>query len=233
VLFIELYGRLNTIADMVRKCELLCDVGTDHGYIPIYLVEKGVVQRAVASDVRPGPIAIARNNILQNGFENKIDARLGDGLKTVKVGECDCAVIAGMGGVLIREIIKASFDTCTKMKQIVLQPMNSQEELREYLYNNGFDILNERLVQEDKKLYIVMSVVYTGVRKEVPEINFYIGERLIANRDPLLPVYLDKQIKTCNKILGEMSNINNDDRGARRKQEWLKAGYERILKVVI
>jgi len=232
VLLIELGERLKAAAEMVEKCQVLCDVGTDHALLPLYLIEKQKIQRAVASDIKAGPLAAARKNITQRGYQDRIELRLGDGLKVIKAGECDSAVIAGMGGYLIREIIKESYEVAASLKQLILQPMNRQEVLREYLYQHGFDIVNEKLVFENEKYYIIMSAVYTGMKKEPGDkIYYYIGEKLISNKDPLLPSYLEKQIKACER------NINKIEAGggsmtAREKQLWLKAGCESILNAI-
>lgn len=229
MLKIELSGRLKVVADMVEKCDVLCDVGTDHGLIPVYLINKQVIKRAVASDVNAGPLESARKNIYHWNCQDKIVLRLGDGLKVIDKGECDCVVIAGIGGYLIRDIIDVSYQVAASLKQMVLQPMNRHEVLREYLYENGFDIVDERLARDNEKYYMILSVVHTGFNKAIPDkINLYIGEKLIDNRDPLLPDYLNKQIKTCCKILDRIGSSEGNE-AAREKHLWLKSGYEAIL----
>lgn len=240
---LELGNRLRTIVDMVPDCDCVCDVGTDHGYVPIWLVGNNVSKRAIATDVNEGPAQIARENIFQFRMEDLIDVRVGDGLGPVNAGECDAAVIAGMGGHLIKDIIFDSLEKCKSMSCLVLQPMSKQEVLRKFLYDNGFDIVSERLAAEEDKFYVIMSVAFTGHNKAVPEINFYVGEALIESQDPLLPAYLNKKINKCNMILNNLKNNSSHisraesvdvagdgaSSSAFAHQMWLLNGYITIL----
>ncbi|HSN58237.1 MAG TPA: class I SAM-dependent methyltransferase, partial [Clostridiaceae bacterium] len=106
----ELSIRLGKTASMVEPCECVADIGTDHAYIPIYLVEKGVCSRAIASDINRGPIRKAERNISLHGLDGKIECRIGPGLGTLKKGEADAVIIAGMGGNLIRDILEERLD---------------------------------------------------------------------------------------------------------------------------
>ena len=118
----ELSKRLKAVADMVGTGSVLADIGTDHAYIPIWLVSRGSVPRAVAMDVNEGPLKRAQENILQNGLEEKIETRLSDGFKALAPGEADTAVIAGMGGGLTVRILKNGMEVVRSLKECILQP---------------------------------------------------------------------------------------------------------------
>ncbi len=173
--------RLLAIAESVPFGASLCDVGTDHGYIPIYLFKQKKIKKALAMDIRQGPLSRAEENIAHYGFSETIGTRLSDGLQKLLPGEADTAVIAGMGGLLIAEILAAQsfFLDC-----YILQPMTATAELRMWLKENGYVICAERLAQEEEKLYTVMTVRRGEALEEAPVYNF-VGKKLIENRDPL------------------------------------------------
>ena len=226
----DLKGRLKLIAEKVPECDLMCDVGTDHAYIPIYTVSKNISKKAIASDVRKGPIAIAEENIKGVGLQDRIEVRLGSGLKTLAEGEADTIVIAGMGGVLIRDILEDDFKKACSAKTLILQPMNAIEALREWLCLNGFEITDEELVSEGEKIYNVIVSRWTGNRIEEPDIFYYIGRKLIEKPDPLLRVLLNKRLGQIGKICEEMRNTREDKDDILRRYSDLASDYEKILK---
>ncbi|HHV28547.1 tRNA (adenine(22)-N(1))-methyltransferase [Acetivibrio mesophilus] len=205
----ELKGRLKLIADMTPKCNIACDIGTDHAYVPIYLVMNKKCQRAVACDVRKGPISIANKNILEYGLTQYISTRIGYGLEPIEDDEADVIIIAGMGGLIIREILTKDFAKAKKAKTLIIQPMNSIELVRQWLYENGFDIFDERLAMEEDRIYNAMAVKWTGNVKIKEEVYYYIGEKLFENKDPLLTVFIEKKIGHMDRIILEMEKMND------------------------
>jgi tRNA (adenine22-N1)-methyltransferase len=155
-----LSDRLKHISDLITDVESVVDVGTDHAYIPIYLVKNQSVSAAVASDINKGPVEKAKNNVKSYNLSDKISCRLGGGLTTVIPKEVEAAIIAGMGGNLIRDIIEDSLEVFKKLKYAVLQPVQNPEVLREYIYKSGFTILDETIVKDDEKYYEVIKVKY-------------------------------------------------------------------------
>ncbi|HEX9062983.1 MAG TPA: class I SAM-dependent methyltransferase [Clostridia bacterium] len=204
----ELKGRLRLIAENVPECRKICDIGTDHAYIPIYLVKNRVCELAVASDVKKGPIEAAQRNICQYGLQDVIETRLGYGLETISPGECETAVIAGMGGILISQILEKSIGVAKAAELLVLQPQNSIDILRRWLYQSGFDILDEQLTNEGEKIYGVILSKWVGKTTEIDEIYYYIGEKLIDKKDALLDKYIAKVQRRFNKII---AGIGSDD----------------------
>ncbi|MBE7037144.1 MAG: SAM-dependent methyltransferase [Ruminococcaceae bacterium] len=203
--------RLLAIADSVPFGATVADVGTDHGYIPIYLYKEHKIERALAMDLRQGPLSRAEENIDRFGLKDFIKTRLSDGLCALSEGEADTAVIAGMGGLLIAEILEKS---PVKLDFYILQPMTATAELREYLAQNDYEITDERLAKEDNKIYTVMTVKH-GKMTVLDPVYYQVGEKLIENRDPLLPELLDLLIHKYSEALGGLLRAEKVDTRAK------------------
>ena len=173
--------RLYAIADSVPPGATIADVGTDHGYIPIYLYLNKRIDSALAMDLRPGPLSRAEKNVEKFGLTEHIKTRISDGLCALLDGEVNTAVIAGMGGLLIAEILEKS---PVSLDYYILQPMTAVAELREFLERNGYCIIHERLAKEADKIYTVMTVVKGTMKIDQP-VHYLVGPKLIENKDPL------------------------------------------------
>ncbi|MCX8130633.1 MAG: class I SAM-dependent methyltransferase [Clostridia bacterium] len=210
----ELKGRLKLIADKIPVCRTACDIGTDHAYIPIYLVQKNICEKVIASDVRIGPVEAARKNTCHYGLNGKIEVRLGNGLDTIAEEEAEAIIIAGMGGTLISEIILRGIKLARKAKYLVIQPMNDLEIVRKMLLDNGFEIYDEELTEEGTKLYNVICARWTGEKAIVEEnIYYHIGRRLIEKNDPLLKFLISRKIVQLDRALEELRNAKEMNRG--------------------
>lgn len=179
--------RLLAIAESVPHGASVADVGTDHGYIPIYLCLKNKITKALAMDLRPGPLNRAEENISRFHLADCIKTRLSNGLAELSCGEADTAVIAGMGGLLIAEILEAA---PFKLACYVLQPMTATAELRQFLHEHGYQICDETLAREEEKIYTVITVKHGEMTVENP-VHYLVGQRLIEKKDPLLPELLE------------------------------------------
>ena len=228
----ELKGRLGLIAKKVPNCDIVTDVGTDHAYIPIFLIKNSICKKAIATDIKKGPIMIARNNISSFDVDGFIEARIGYGLELIDESESDVIIIAGMGGILIKDILIKDLNKAVKAKTLVLQPMNAIEVLREWLYSNGFEIYDEEMCSEGEKLYNVIVARWTGKVQNVYRIDYYIGKKLIEKQDPLLGRYIGKKIKQLEKSILEMNNSSESRLEAKENQLWFKGELERILKEI-
>jgi tRNA (adenine22-N1)-methyltransferase len=212
--------RLMKIANMVHRCNSMADIGTDHGYIPIFLVKKGICDSAIASDINKGPVQKALKNVELYGLKDKIQCRLGGGLKTLKPNEVETAVIAGMGGHLIVSILEDSRSVAHKMQSLVLQPVQHVEVLRKYLYENGYGILSEDLCFDEGKYYEIIKVRYDGKKRVLEEIYYEISSQLIEKKHPLLQEYILHKI---NKNTIIVDNIIEDTEAAKcRKEDLIK-----------
>lgn len=183
----ELTPRLRAVAEQVPRGAKFTDIGTDHGYLPVWLILNGVVDRAVAADLRPGPLERARQTAEQYGVTERVSFRLCDGLTGITPEEADVIAVAGMGGDTIAAILDAAPWTKEPGKTLLLQPMTALPELRRRLGHGGYSIVRERIAREGERLYSIWTV--TG--GEMPPLSP--GE-LWAGRqsaDPLRGEYLD------------------------------------------
>ena len=161
-IMITLDKRLSAVAALVRQGSRLADIGTDHAYLPVHLVQAGVCPSAIASDIGAGPLDAARRTVTENGLTSEITLRLGDGLCTVSAGEVEDIAIAGMGGETIAAILEAAPWTQNEAIRLILQPMTRSEDLRRWLLTHGFTVLEEHLIIDGRHLYPVMAAQYTG-----------------------------------------------------------------------
>lgn len=169
-------ARLKTIADFVRKDSFVCDVGTDHAYLPCYLLQKGLTTHCVACDINELPLNQAKAHIAQFGLSKQIETILSDGLKNVPSNKAEDIIIAGMGGELILTILLAVDYTKDKSKRFILQPMTNVPFLRKNLYENGFEIIEERPIFDKKHCYTIMLVQYCGISKQQDELFLHLGK---------------------------------------------------------
>ena len=154
---VTLSKRLSAAADWVSQGARLCDVGTDHAALPIWLVQEGRIAFALAADIRPGPLDRARHNVERYGCAEAIELRLCDGLSGVSPGETDTVTICGMGGNMIVSILEAAPWTKQGV-ELILQPQKSQNELRHWLAQNGYRVLEERVLWEERHWYTLLRV---------------------------------------------------------------------------
>ncbi len=207
---IKLDARLSAVASLVRKGSRVADIGTDHGYLVAYLIENGISPCGIAADLREGPLNNARQTVIEQGISDKVDIILSDGLKKIPENSCDDIVIAGMGGNLISEILEACDWIYNGSLNIVAQPMSHAEVLRYFYINNGFEIKEEKTVTDGKRLYCVMSAVYTGKKEEKDISYIYLGE-LLNNRDNITKLYIEKLIHTLEKKYNALVCANKED----------------------
>jgi tRNA (adenine22-N1)-methyltransferase len=176
--------RLQAIADLVTAKQTVADIGTDHGILPIYLIRNRNLSKVIAADVNEDPLQKAEKLIQRYQLAHRIELRLGDGLKILEAGEADSIIIAGMGGRLIRDIIRASSDIAEKAEQMILQPIQSVPTLRKYLLTHGYLIKDEKLVQEKHRFYEIIHARYDALPvTTVPPITLEIGS-YITRQDP-------------------------------------------------
>lgn len=174
--------RLQTVADKVRRGRRMADVGTDHAYLPVALVESGAVPAAIACDLREGPLENARRAVAEAGLADRISCRLGDGLSPLAEGEAEEIVIAGMGGETIAAILEACPWAKSSGLHYLLQPMTRSEDLRRYLLTHGFAILSETTVEQGGHLYVIVEAEWTDAPFCEDESAFVLG-KLDGTRD--------------------------------------------------
>lgn len=196
--------RLKTIASLVPNGARVCDIGTDHGYLSIYLKQNNIAKSVIASDLNQKPLLTAQKNIVASGVKG-IELRLGNGLSTVQKTEVDTILIAGMGGEVIAGILK----DCNWIKDtsytLILQPTTSADFLRRFLSENGFEIKGEIPLQENGKLYSIMSVKFENKVQNHPEYYYYIGTITPKTQEGLL--YIKKQQKILAKCVDSLEKV--------------------------
>ena len=201
----KLTDRLLKIASLVDNGKRIADIGTDHGYIPVYLLNQNKIQYAILGDVNKGPLENARKEVTRNKLQDKVDLRLGSGIEVLKENEVDEIIIAGMGGMLINNLLKANEKVAHTTEKLILQPMQAPEELRMFLYQNGYKILDEHLVREEHRLYEIIVCKYEGLEpQEIDPIYYEIGLKLIENNDPLLNDFIENKIRINQNVLKKL-----------------------------
>ena len=218
---VKLSKRLERIASFVQPGSRVADIGTDHGYVPIWLVQKGVCPSALAMDVRKGPLERAEEHVEEVGLSGKIELRLSDGLAKLKAGEADTVVIAGMGGKLTCRILEQGrhvWENWSEGKErLILSPQSEQDEVRYFLEEQGFSILREAMLTDEGKYYIVIEAA-RGTMRPGREQDYRFGADLIRKKDPVLLAYLEKEEKMTRQVLAGLTE--ND---AQNKKETLEA----------
>ena len=204
---LQLQPRLQLLADMVPQGCRLADIGTDHGYLPVWLLQRGRIQSAIAADIGSEPLAHARRTAAEYGVEN-IDFRLCDGLSGIAPEEADSVVIAGMGGETIIAILSAVAWTKDGAHTLLLQPMTKTAELRKWLAVNGYCFTEERLVWDKNYLYPVLRVT-GGECPQLTELQALTGV-LLAD-DPLYGEYLTQHKEKLRRAAEGLRRSGRED----------------------
>lgn len=205
----KISNRLKKCADMVSGNSKIADIGTDHAYIPIYLLLQKKISHAIACDIGEGPLKNAEKNIKNYGLENDIEARLSDGFSNIKENEADEILIAGMGGNMISNILNNCPWKNKHEKRFILNPMKYEEKLHEFLFSNGYEIRNEIAVKCCGKSYLIIDTRFTGKKYDPLPHELYIG-KLEKNLDENAFALIRKQIKNIeNHRLGAHSECNS------------------------
>lgn len=231
----HLSKRMQALADLVSPCTKFCDVGTDHGFLPIYLIQAGKCQSAIAMDLRKGPLERAKEHIAEQQLEDVIETRLSDGVQRLAVGEADSVLIAGMGGQVTIHILTEGLEVCKHLKELILQPQSEIQEVREFVFRHGFRLLAEDMVEEDGKYYPMMKLVHESQLQEgqpleeiernmihrspseYSQLELLYGPMLIAKHHPVLQAYLKKDLKRQEAILSKLPDLQEERILARRQ----------------
>lgn len=196
----KLSPRLSKVYEMLPRAECIADIGTDHAYIPIHLIEENKANRVIACDIHCGPAERALQNIEKYGFSDRIEVRVGSGLGPLKKGEADGIIAAGMGGLMIIDVLKENPEKSHALQWMVLQPQNHAGDLRIWLAENGYRIVQEDLALESVQLYEMMMAVpgymspitaleaETGILEKIKENKLFKEKlyNLIGKRDFML-----------------------------------------------
>lgn len=221
---VKLSERMKAVAGLVPKSETLADIGCDHGYLPIYLVEQGVAAKAIAMDINPGPLQAAKEHIAEMGLEEKITTRLSDGLEQLAPGEGESVIIAGMGGRLVIRILQDALPFIKGeggIKYLILQPQSELSYFRQEMRAMGFVCEKEDMVFEDGKFYPMGRYSLGEALQEKPEQELFdrYGELLLTEKHPVLLQFLKKEEKTLQGVEASLSNMREGEERRQRRQE--------------
>lgn len=194
---ITIDNRLKVCADMVSGNGIVCDVGTDHAYLPAYLIENNICDYAIASDINEGPLKFAQQTLIKYHIEDKIRLLKSDGLKNIPSENVSDVVIAGMGGETIAEIISGT-QWLKSGVNLVLQPMTRAGYLRKWLYKNGFEIAEEKAVIQDRFIYTAIRAFYSGYKFNIGKVTEITGR---------INIETDAGMKYCQNQLSKINNI--------------------------
>lgn len=216
----ELSKRLQAVADLVTPGLKVADIGTDHGYIPIWLMEHKKASFAVAMDINKDPLEKARENIRLHGLTSYIETRLSDGMKNLKAGEAESVVIAGMGGGLVMKILEDVKGKSLGIREWILQPQSEIQKVRTYLRESGYCIVAEDMVLDEGKFYPMMKVI-KGEPELYSEAELCYGKILLKNRNKILEEFLKKELDIKTEIRNRLQNSDGENI-SRRKAELTK-----------
>ena len=206
-MIMELSNRLETIASFVTEGYVVADIGTDHGYIPIYLTSNGNCPRAYAMDVNKEPLSRAKTHIEEENAGEVVSCILSDGLHELPQDDVD----------LVVRILEQDFDKLANVKELILSPQSHLERVRHFLNDHGFRILEEEFLKEDGKYYVVIRAVH-GKQQYDKECFYRFGEELILAKHPVLLEYLDQEYVKYSKIKESLTD-DSKEHIRRRKEE--------------
>ncbi|MBE6740779.1 MAG: SAM-dependent methyltransferase [Ruminococcaceae bacterium] len=203
----KLSKRLSAAANLIRQGARLADIGCDHGYVPVYLIENGKISSAVASDINEGPLASCKRLVKENKLEDNITCVLSNGLEKVNLDEVDDILIAGMGGELISEILSNCDISKLKEKHIILNPMTHPEIARQFLFDNGFGIQSDIIVKDKKHYYSIFDCVYTGKTIQYSKTDLFLGKIEINQENEGYFLHLLNYLRNKQKSGGDFSEV--------------------------
>ena len=222
----KLTPRLQTVARRVPDGARLADVGTDHAYLPAWLLLQERIPFALCTDLRPGPLERARETVERCGVADKVSLRLCDGLAGAEASEVDCVVIAGMGGETILHILQEA--PWSLEKTCIVQPMSSLSDLRAGVGALGRHVARETLAKEGETLYVVMDLA-PGPEGPLTAAELQVGRAENHRDDPLWPEYLEKETKRIQRALRGLERSQKPEDGPRQQE--LKTALEGLIQM--
>lgn len=215
---IQISKRLSAVGALVSRGNRLADIGCDHGYLPIYLVQQFHIPKAIAMDVRPGPLSRAREHIRAYGLLDYIECRLSDGLQALRPGEAETIVIAGMGGLLMEKILERGAGQLSEAKELIVQPQSDVEQFRRFLQKLPFTVDREDMVEENGRFYPIVHLVREDTGDIWQEAEYRYGKYLLQDRHPVLKIYLCRERARLDKLEGSLSAARSCQAGKRLEQ---------------
>lgn len=223
---VNLSARMKAVADLVTIGSSVCDVGCDHGYVSIYLVQERQAPKVLAMDVNQGPLERAAYNVRQMGLSDYITLRLSDGLSKYCIGEAESLVIAGMGGRLMKRILESEPEKTGSFRELILQPQSELALFRKFLRDQGYSIVEEDMILEEDKFYPVIKALtekqegaIESCRKEDLRLEDRFGPMLLKKKHPVLQLFLQREWESGMKIRAELLRAEKSPKVEMRLQE--------------
>lgn len=214
--------RLQAVAALVPKGSRFADIGTDHAYLPVWLIEQGLIPAAVAGDIATGPCQAARATVAMYGAADKIAVRQGSGLAVLSPGEADCIAICGMGGSTIISILEADMAVARAAQRLLLQPMAGAAALRRWLSQHGWSLVEETLVDDPPHFYEIICAEplggVAGAASSYSEAEYLLGPVLLRQGHPLLAKHIARQEHALQELLEHMARSERAKASAKYAQ---------------
>lgn len=217
----QLSRRLKAVADSVTNGNRVADVGCDHAYISIYLVENDIAPYVIAMDVNKGPLSRAKENIKRKSYEDRIETRLSDGLEKMIPEEADTVLLAGMGGILMIKILEEGKEVVSSAKELVLQPQSEIPLVRKYIHSIGYEIKEEQILIDEGKYYVVIKAIKEdNIENYEKEVFYQYGKLLLEEGSTLLLEFLENEKRIRIEVMKSLKE-NPSEKSLKRLQEIL------------
>ncbi|GAB7386336.1 tRNA (adenine(22)-N(1))-methyltransferase TrmK [Bacillaceae bacterium] len=232
----KLSRRLQKVASYIPNGSRVADIGSDHAYLPTYLIQRGIASHVIAGELNEGPWRAARSQVRAAGLEGRIDVRKGDGLTVIEKGEVDVITIAGMGGTLISKILGEGLEKLEGVRRLVLQPNLGEPLVRRWLYGHRWQLVAETIVKEDGRIYEILVAEKGDPGKPYEdsawpaEILFTFGPYLLQEGSPTFIEKWEKEKRKLENVLHQLAEARQ--REALRKKEEIAAQIEVIEEVM-
>jgi tRNA (adenine22-N1)-methyltransferase len=209
----KLSARLQAVADFIPKGFKLADIGSDHAYLPCYVVKKGIVPFAIAGEVVEGPFQSALRQVREEELSEQISARKGNGLEVINPNEVDCITIAGMGGALISSILESGKEKLLNVNRLILQPNISAISIREWLMENGWELVGEKILEEDGKIYEVLVAERGNPNQPYKNLHkgLLLGPFLLEEKNAVFIKKWQEEKKNWERILTSLAEANESE----------------------
>lgn len=226
----RLSNRLKTVASFVEEGSIVADIGSDHAYLPCYLLKTGKIKQAVAGEVAKGPYDSAMKNVLKEGLADSITVRLADGLFAIEANDLvDTITIAGMGGTLITTILESGKEKLVSIKRIIVQPNIQASVIRKWAVLNGWKIVSEKILKEDDKIYEILTMEKGASTYNETEI--LVGPFLCLEKSSVFRQKWEREIVEWRRVLLSIEGAEETD-DIRKKKDQLKSQIDLVRKVL-
>ncbi|MGJ7912162.1 tRNA (adenine(22)-N(1))-methyltransferase [Neobacillus sp. LXY-1] len=220
----QLSARLSVVAKYVPQEYRVADIGSDHAYLPCYLVKNVGIPFAVAGEVALGPFQSAERNVISEGLSEKISVRMGDGLEVIQPGDVDCITIAGMGGALITSILENGKDKLASIKRLILQPNIGAHSIRSWFIENGWELKAEEIIEEDGKIYEIIVGEKGDVKRpygDNVEQQLLMGPILLENQNDAFQKKWSAELSNWQRVIKQLNQAAQTPETQDKKNEIL------------